>query len=491
MTFVQSKRTNLNLYKFQAEDVDFLEDRKSVLLAWEMGTGKTYAAIELDLRHRIEREGKQLPTLVVAPLSTLVTTWQWHYEELTDLKVFVIDPKDRPALIRAVLDPAQPFDVFVCHWEALRLLVKDEKFRRFLWGHVIADEVHRAKSRKAQQTRALKYIRTQFRTGLSGTPVTNKPYDLWSILNWMYPKAYSSFWRFYNEYCDFEIQYPHGYHKFNGPKNEDKLLEEIRPFYRRHLKLQACCDNHPEGVQPDLPDKYYTDVWVDLSPKQRRAYDQMAKEMIAWLEDQDETKPLVAPVVIAQLVRLQQFSVAYASITYTSPRIDTNGQELAGPTSTVQLTDPSSKLDALLQIIEDNEGEQIVVFSQFRGLIDLAAERLRRAKISFVTITGDVPANQRPANIDRFQSGDATIFLGTIGAGGEGITLTAASTVIFLDRDWSPAKNAQAEDRLHRIGQTNAVQVIDIMSRNTIDIGRRAKLEIKKDWIRRILGDVT
>jgi len=486
LTLTQSKRTGIKLYKFQAEDADFLEDRKSVLLAWEMGTGKTYAAVELDLRHRLEREQGGLPpapTLVVAPLSTLTTTWEYHFKELTDLKIFVIDPKDRPAFIRAVLDPAQPFDVFICHWEALRLLVKEEKFRRHIWGHVIADEVHRAKSRKSQQSRALrKYVRAIFRTGLSGTPVTNKPYDLWAILNWMYPKTYKSFWRFYNEYCDFEIQYPHGYHKFLGPKNEEQLLKEIEPFYRRHLKQKQCCDNHPQGVQPDLPDKYYTDIWVELTPKQRTAYDQMRRDMIAWLEEQDETKPLVAPVAIAQLVRLQQFAVAYASIHYDTTE---------GTTSRVQLTEPSSKLDVLLQIIEDNEGEQIVVFSQFKQLINLAAERLRRAEVSFVTITGDVPASKRPAAIDSFQRGDSQIFLGTIGAGGEGITLTAASTVIFLDRDWSPAKNSQAEDRLHRIGQTNAVQVIDIMARDTIDHGKRQKLIIKREWIRRILGDVS
>ena len=489
MTLQTSKRTDIELYKFQAEDCDYLEDRKSVLLAWEMGTGKTYAAIELDLRHRLERPPHEanLPTLVVAPLSTLSSVWEAHFNELTDARVFVIDPKDRPAFIRAVLDPAQPFDVFICHWESLRLLNKDDAFRRLMWGHIIADEVHRAKSRKAQQTRALKALRTRFKTGLSGTPVTNKPYDLWSILNWLYPQQYKSYWRFYNEYCDFEVQYPHGYHKFNGPKNEDKLLAEIRPFYRRHLKQEKCCEHHPEGVQPDLPEKYYTDIWVDLSPKQRTAYDQMAKEMIAWLEDQDETKPLVAPVAIAQLVRLQQFAVAYASITYEQEVSPTEG---AAVSSTVKLTEPSSKLDVLDQLISDNPEEQIVVFSQFKGLISLAAERLRRAEVSFVTITGDVPAHARPAAIDSFQRGDSKIFLGTIGAGGEGITLTAASTVIFLDRDWSPAKNSQAEDRLHRIGQTNAVQVIDIMARSTVDMGKRQKLIMKRDWMRRILGDV-
>ena len=479
MTFVQSKRTELELYPFQSEDCDFLEDRNAVLLAWEMGTGKTYAGIELDLRHRLEREQNgfgQLPTLVVAPLSTLVATWVDHYERLAPhLSLYVIDPKRRDAFTKAIKD--RTADVYICHWESLRLMVKP--LGSTLFGHIIADEIHRAKSRKAQQTRALKALRTKFKTGLSGTPVTNKPYDLWSLLNWLYPQAYRSFWRFYEEYCEYEIAYPQGYHKFIGPKNEESLLAEIAPFYRRHLKLAKCCEHHPNGVQPDLPPKYYSKLWVELTPKQRVAYDQMREDMIAWLEMQDETVPLIAPVAIAQLVRLQQLSVAYASVEWSSD----------GTSSIVQLTEPSSKLDALMQIIQDNEEESIVIFSQFKKVINLATDRLRRAKIPYVIITGDVPANQRPAAIDQFQRGEVRIFLGTIGAGGEGITLTAASTVIFLDRDWSPAKNAQAEDRLHRIGQENAVHVVDIMSRDTVDLGKDQKLELKKDWIRRILGD--
>ncbi len=480
---IKSKRTDIKLYPFQAEDVDVLEDRKSVLLAWEMGTGKTVAAIELDLRHRLERSVGgfgQVPTLVIAPLTTLESTWVYHYETFAPhLKVQMIETKNRSAFVKAIKDGTA--DVYICHWESLRLI--QPEIARIMFGHVIADEAHRAKNRKAQQTRALKKFRTHRRTALTGTPATNKPYDLWSILNWLYPSMFKSFWRFYETYCNYEISYPHGYRKFLGTKNEQQLLDEIRPFYRRHLKLEQCCPHHPGGVQPDLPPKYYSKIWVDLTPKQRTAYNQMRKDMIAWLESQDDTQPLVAPVVIAQLVRLQQLSVAYASITYIS-------DEQSGETSTiVELTEPSSKLDALMQIIEDNEGEQIVVFSQFKGFIELAAARLRKHKIRFAKITGDVPHGDRAAEIDRFQRGESPIFLGTIAAGGEGITLTAASTVVFIDRDWSPARNAQAEDRLHRIGQPDAVHVIDIMAYDTVDRGRHQTLELKRHWIRKILGD--
>lgn len=466
-----------DLFDFQREDVEELRDRKGVLLAWEMGTGKTFAGMALDLQHREEYPDEFHHTLVVAPLS-VTHSWEYHFKTYTDLLVYKIDPKNRDEFITALDDD---YDIYIIHWEALRLLQKELMAHK--WLHIIADESHRAKNRKAQQTRALKKIKATYKTALTGTPATNKPYDLWSQLNWLYSSEFRSFWRFYEQYCDYTIEYPHGYHKFKGTKNEDELLSVIRPYYRRHLKLEQCCEHHPYGVQPALPPKYYTDIWVDLHPKQRKAYDEMRKDMIAWLETQNGNTPLVAPVVIAQLIRLQQLSVAYASITSL---IDEHTGEI---NHIVELTDPSSKIDALMQILEDNEEEQIVVFSQFKKVINLVAERLRRAEIEFVDVTGDVEHNQRAINIDRFQAGDVRVFLGTIAAGGEGITLTASSTVVFLDRDWSPAKNAQAEDRLHRIGQRNAVQVIDIISRDTVDLGRRQQLELKKSWIRKILGD--
>ncbi len=462
------------LFDFQREDVKKLAPLASILNACEMGTGKTYEAIALDLVRRANDhswETKKI-TLVVAPLSTLYATWAEHFEELApELTICVIDPKVRGKFTQALRN--QEADVYIMHWEALRLI---PELKQQIFFHVIADEVHRAKNRKAQQTVALKKVRTKYKTGLSGTPVTNKPNDLWSILNWLYRSQFGSYWRFFEEYVSYEIQYPHGYRKILGPKNEGTLLAIMRPFYVRHLKKSRCCEHHPNGVMEDLPDKYYSKIWVELDPKQRRAYDEMKKDMIAWLEDED--RPLVAPVVVAQLIRLQQLASAY--VTFSSETQHT----------TVELTEPSSKLDALMQILEDNPDESIVIFSQFKQVINLLRKRLEKSGIEYVQITGDVSPTNRQRAVRDFQAGSVKVFLGTIAAGGEGITLTEASTVVFLDRDWSPAKNQQAEDRLHRHGQKNAVHVIDIMAQNTVDLGRHTQLEMKKDWIRRLLGDL-
>lgn len=465
------------LFDFQLEDVERLVGQRAVLIGNEMGTGKTYEAIALDLLRRWDWfNGSDLgpdlkhtaaqratpKTLIIAPLS-VIGSWDDHYEELApQLKRSVVDPKARAQFLKDLKDPS--VEIYICHWDVLRIIQEELRAVQFL--HIIADEAHRAKNRKAQQTRALKSLRGTYRTALTGTPVMNQPQDLWSILNWLHPFQWRSYWKFYERYVDYEIQYPQQFRKVVGPKNEGELKTLMAPFFARRRKMD---------VLKDLPPKYYTTIWVDLEPKQRRAYDQMKKEMIAWLEHQDQTKPLIAPVVIAQLIRLQQLAAAYVDIDY-----DEEG-------SHASLSEPSSKLTALMEMINDNPGEPIVIYSQFKQLIRLLEHRLQKSGLGYVRITGDDSETERRNAIRTFQAGGADYFLGTIGAGSEGITLTRASTVVFLDRDWTPARNAQAEDRLHRIGQEEAVQVIDIMARDTVDLGRRQKLELKKEWIRRLI----
>jgi non-specific serine/threonine protein kinase len=462
--------TDFALYKFQEEDVAKLYDKPSRLIASEMGTGKTYEAIALDIENSQSNNDN---TLVVAPMQTF-EGWTSKLQEMDAQVPFVVlNPKSRDESLRRFL--ALKGGMFFVHWEALRLMPELADPKVVSWNHVIADEVHRLQGRKSQQTRALKKIKAKYKTGLSGTPVTGAPDKYWSVLNWLYPQFWRSYWQFYKRHVDFEIVYPQGYHKIKGPKNEDELLEQVDEFYVRHLKKDKCCEHHPEGVTPWLPDKYYTPYYVDLLPQQRRAYNDMKKDMIAWVGDQEDT-PLVAPVVVAQMMRLQQFALAFASVDEQNH---------------VTLEEPSSKLDAVMQILEDNPDESIVVWSQFSQPIRLLAERCRTHKppIPIVTYTGD-NRSTRDQSVTAFRRGDARVFAGTVSAGGVGVDglQEASSTVIFLDRMWSPALNKQAEDRLWRDGQQNAVQIIDIMARDTVDRGRHQKLETKWQWIKALLG---
>jgi SNF2 family DNA or RNA helicase len=451
------------LYSFQVEGVDHLKGMRARLIGDEMGIGKTYEAIALDVANRANpAEGAKsfTRTLVVCPLS-MVDTWREKWTELVPgRKVVTCDPKNRHEFETALLN--NQHTVFICHWEALRLLPTLGKITFF---HVIADECHRAKNRKAQQTRALKAVKTFYKTAMSGTPADNKPQDLWSILNWLWPTKYTAYWKFYKAFIKYEVQYPQGYHKIIGVQNMEILHAEMKPWYIRRLK---------RDVLKDLPDKYYTDLWVDLAPKQRVAYDQMKKDLIAWVGEH-ENEPLVAPVVIAQLIRLQQFAAGYMQYDKESGKW--------------MMSEPSAKLDALMELLEDHPDEQFVVFDNFKGPITLLARRLEAANVSYRVLTGDTKQEDRGRAVQDFQEGRARIFLGTIAAGGVGISLTAASTVVFLNRNWSPALNLQAEDRPHRIGQKNAVQVIDIIARNTVDLGKRQRVVQKWSWIRSILGD--
>lgn len=513
----------MGLFHFQQEDVDKLKSKRSRLVGNDPGTGKTYEGIALDLANR---KGDGHPkvivpakpkTLILCP-KTVVGVWDQHCMDLTDEDVYVIDPKRRHLFEKDVLDP-NAGGYFIANWDSLRLMPSLAKVE---WFHIIGDEIHRAKNRKAQLTRSLLRLRTEYKTGLSGTPADDKPQDLWQVLNWLWPNYYTAFWKFVEAYCniittDEKTGEPLGYRKISGV-NDDRISElhrQMAPWYVRRKK---------EDVLPDLPDKYYSRIYVDLSPKQRKAYDQMRKVMIAWVEEHSEEldNPVIANAVVTQLIRLQQYADGYVI-----PRLDENGEHaykwkwvygkdwtyqekmdwkaLYAPTPDNPLMpleggakqiflydviDPSSKLDVLMELLEDRSEQQIIVFSQFKSVIKLLEQRLQKADISYGVITGDVKQDDRTDQIAKFQRGDLRVFIGTIPAMREGITLTASSTVIFLDRVWSPSQNTQAEDRAHRIGQKDAVQVIDIVAKNTVDLGKIQKVSMKREFLQRLLGDV-
>lgn len=487
------------LKPFQVEDVEKLAPQPFTVLANEMGTGKTVEGIALDLVRRATLQDTvdfltRLKTLVLCPMSVL-SVWEEHYAEWApNLKVKVIDRKDRTDFEKAVR--AGIHDVYIMHWDVVRLI---DEVRKHTWFHVIADEAHRVGNKDAQVTVKSKRTPWQHLTQLTGTPCTSKPEQFWSLLNWGKPTRFRSYWRFYNHHIIYQRhdtsgdcravvngfqcgkEHKHSFNVVLGIAHVDELLNEIEPYYVRRLK---------QDVIKELPEKYYTTIKVDLSPHQRRVYNQMRDEMLAWVgEHQDQ--PMAAPVAVAKLVRLQQLACAYANI--VTVKVKKRDKETGGwkevEERKVQLTEPSSKIDALMEILNANADKQFVVFSQSKQVIKLLEGRLINAGITNAILTGDTPQADRGEMVKQFQMGKIRVFAGTIAAGGVGITLTAASTVIFLDRSWSPAINRQAEDRLHRIGQKNAVQVIDLVARNTVDLGRLQRLETSWYYIKKLLGD--
>jgi len=494
-----STTSALALFKFQQEDVDKLKSKRSRLVGNDPGTGKTYVAIALDQLNRAgdgnaKVDHTQWPvkkTLIIAPKNVL-DVWDEHCMELTDEDVFVYKYNTRDKFMAQAKDPKLG-GYFIINYESCH--IKDmEGLKKVDWFHIIADECHRIKNRKALHTRAIKQFPAIYKTAMSGTPADNRPEDIWSILNWLWPNYYTSYNRFIKAYT-YRIKTEEGYSKIVGI-NEEALPQfhaEVDPWFVRRRK---------KDVLPDLPDKYYSRLWVELGPKQRRAYDEMRKTMVAWCEShKDEIMredPIIAQAVVVQLIRLQQFSAGYLV-----PLLDENGNQVYKirrkkhkdgtieeiPTPQWEMTDPSAKLDALMELLEDRGDEQIIIFSQSKAVINLLAKRLEKADISYGLLTGDVKQEVRDQYIKDFQAGRRRVFAGTIKAGGVGITLTAASTVVFIDRWWSPSINLQAEDRAHRIGQTEAVEIIDIMARNTVDLGRYQQIATKWEWLQKLMGD--
>jgi SNF2 family DNA or RNA helicase len=230
----------------------------------------------------------------------------------------------------------------------------------------------------------------------------------------------------------------------------------------------------------------------------------MRKQMVAWVEKQNVDSPLVASIVATQLVRLSQMALATPELYDRQVRKrlrnpdgswkrDEHGRIMTKLVveEAVRLIEPSSKLEAGLELFKDHDEKQFVVATSSKQMAYLAQRRYERAGIESFVLSGDTPQRERDGMVKRFVDGDAQLFIGVIAAMGEGIDglQYATDTMVFFDRSWSAFRGFQTEDRLHRDGQKNTVQIIDIMARNTLDFGRRTKLLRKWSWLKAILGD--
>lgn len=487
---------SFELYDFQKEDVAKLVTQRSALIGSEMGTGKTHEAIALD---QLWWGETKKPTLVITPLNTISSPWiQKYSEQEPEVDVYPIDRKDREQFLRALKKGSA--DVFLMHWDALRFMVPEFNKNGIKFGTVIADEVHRASNRKAQATRHLYNVVAAHKLGLSGTASGDKPWNLWSILHWLYPKTYTSYWSFTKTYAvqdTKEVWHKNSegesqlasYRTFTGVQNTDRLHRQMDPFYVRHLKREKCCEHHPDGVMWWLPDKVYDRIWVDLSPAQRRIYNQMRDKMVAWVGEHEDS-PLVAGQVVSQLMRLTQIADAtpasVETITVYDPKKDKDVQH-----TKITLAEPSSKIDAVKEYIQDAVGKQFLVYTSFKQVANLAQQSFARAGITSVILSGDTSEDVRQNIVDRFRAGEFQVFIGVIAAAAEGVDglQYATDTAIYLDRTWSTIKNKQSEDRLHRGGTKDTVHIVDVMARDTVDFGRHQKLERKWQYIKQILGD--
>jgi SNF2 family DNA or RNA helicase len=487
------------LFPHQRAGVEFLATAKRALLADEPGLGKTAQAIRaLKMLH--ERGEEVFPVLIVCP-NTLKKNWareftKWWPEVPTQvIKGSAVQRK------RQFEDPAQ---VFIINWESLRTHSRlapygsvaltrcracggqDEKIsetrcevhlrelNHIDFKAVIADEIHRSKDPKSKQSRALWSASgdSKIRFALTGTPIANNVVDLWSILHWISPKDWPSKTKWIDRMVDTMLN------AFGGmmvigvkPAMQDEFYKSVNPVMRRMLK---------KVVLPWLPPVINERRDVEMSTKQKKAYEQMRDLMIAELGSGDT---LTAPSVLTQTIRLLQFASSYATLS-------TN--ESTGEIKAI-LDSPSCKVEALMDDIDNGDfgDDSVAVSAVSKQLINLLSAEMTKKKIPHGLITGDQDEDERQKAIDDFQSGAIKWILFTAQAGGVGITLTAARRLIMLQRPWSLVDHKQVLDRVHRIGSEihDSIVITDYVTEGTIEERVIQVLETKADNFEQIVRD--
>jgi len=312
------------------------------------------------------------------------------------------------------------------------------------WDAVILDEAHRIKNRGVGWTKNIKKLKATYKHVMTGTGFINRPDEIWSLFHFLHPRVYTSYWRFRETFCEEEIDYVTGFRKVVGIRSdaESEFKELVRSVGPRRTKRE---------VFKNLPEPIFSPIEVELNITQRRMYEAIRDDLFAM--DQQGV-PLIAPSVLAALQRQRQICVATPLVVrdYYDEEKERRRQE-------IKLVEPSSKLDALMEIIEglewdDERRDQVVVFSNFKDPIELAKKRfdpqydkngkLRRAGISYIHMEeSDSDAKRYEKWKVEFPKKEHQVFICTLQLGSESIDLTPATTCVFLDRSWSPLHNEQ------------------------------------------------
>ena len=471
------------LYPHQRALVDLAARQKKLLLGDDMGLGKTVQMIATVREYELRNASDPGPKLIVCSNSVKgvwareIRTWLGNGEPHQ-----IIDATTMPARIRQLEAIIEADGWAIVNWEFLRTKRDKVKLKsgarktveslkvpllgETKWRAVLADEVHRAKNRKASQSRGLHRVQGDLMIGASGTPLMNSPDELWSVLHWLYPKEYTSYWRFFNDY----VQYTEGYFGkiITGVKNPDALRFELKHRLVRRTKDLL-----------DLPDKTRVYVPVQLSSKQRKLYREAETKL--WLEVEKAAKEGDESAIKLAQAASSGGKAMYRIMNGASRTVRLR-QILETP-ALLEGEDISAKLDACQEIILDNSTTQHVVFTEFVATAGILAERLKAKGLTVETYTGETEEHVRTDLQDRFQAGEIDVLVGTTGAMREGITLTAASTEHFISRHWTPAINEQCEDRCHRVGQKNPLTIYIYLAEDSVDTDKVEPTNRLKEFI--------
>lgn len=488
-----------DLLPHQRADVAWMNLVRRGVLANDPGAGKTASTIRTLVE--LTRRGESVfPALVVCPDSVKIawcrefarwwpgivvqvvggTAPQRRKQLTTKAHVYVVNyetlrshsrlaPYGSTALRRCVEcggeDPKT--SVATCQ-------VHERELNKIPFRTAIADECHRVKDPSTQQSRALKAAArgAEIRYALTGTPIANSVVDLWSILNFIDPVEWPSKTRWMDRMVDMT------FNVFGGivvsgikPERMSEFEATVYPRMRRVTK---------EVVLPFLPPVVTERRDVEMSPKQRKAYTEMATNMIALMDNGDL---LVATSPLTASLRLLQLASSYGELKVSWE----NGKRV----EKLMLTAPSSKIDAFINDLDDFSGSAVIVFAVSKQLIMLLSAALDRHDVPHRIIVGGQLDVDRQTAIDDFQAGRVKMILVTLAAGGTGITLTAADTAVYLQRSWSMLDMEQASGRYHRIGSEKHKSIlrIDYVTSGTLEEAVIATLDGKSAGLEDLVRD--
>ncbi len=411
--------------------VYLFEHRLGGVLADDMGLGKTIQALAL-VCHAVERGLTEAPFLVVAPTS-VVGNWAAECRRFApDLTAVTITEteKRRGVPLTVAVSGA---DVVITSYALFR--IEYDEYATVGWAGLFLDEAQFAKNRGSQAYRRARMLPAPYKVAMTGTPIENNLMELWSLLSIAAPGLFPNPDRFTDHYRT-PIE------KKGDSERLAQLRRRVRPLMLRRTKDQ---------VVRDLPDKQEQVLELDLHPRQKKLYQtylqRERQKVLGLLGDVQKNRF----EIFRSLTLLRQASLDLSLV---------DGEHV---------NVPSTKLDALMDLLVDivADGHRTLVFSQFTRFLTLARRRMESAGIDYCYLDGDTRSRQQV--IEEFRSGTAPAFLISLKAGGFGLNLTEADYCIILDPWWNPATEAQAVDRVHRIGQTKKVMVYRLVAKDTIE----------------------
>ncbi|KAL6600669.1 SNF2 family N-terminal domain-containing protein [Neocallimastix sp. 'constans'] len=449
--------------------VSLYNNRLNGILADEMGLGKTIQTISL-ISYLIEKKHQNGPFLIIVPLSTL-TNWSLEFDKWAPSIVKVVY-KGAPSVRKAIQYSEIRHGNFNVVLTTYEYIIKDRPvLSKIKWIHIIIDEGHRLKNAQSKLTVVLtQYYQCRYRLILTGTPLQNNLPELWALLNFLLPKIFNSV-KSFDEWFNSPFATQVGEEKIQLNEEEQLLIirrlhKVLRPFLLRRLK---------KDVEHELPDKVELVIKCRMSALQRRLYEKMRQKGILFTSDgKHGIKGLNNTVM--QLRKIVNHPFVFEEVE--------NSINPSGLTNEL-IYRTSGKFELLDRILPKflKTNHRVLIFFQMTAIMNIMEDFLMYRGFRHLRLDGSTKSEERSDLLKKFNAENSPymIFLLSTRAGGLGLNLQSADTVIIFDSDWNPHQDLQAQDRAHRIGQTKEVRILRLITADSIEEKILARAQYKLD----------